>query len=116
MNLYQASNPFIKDARSVQLAHPAQGGGGVKSLKNIFKLVSLVMAAVCLSTCTSSAPSTSNVRSEPPRGFFDSLGDHLTERECNVVKFTCPYGFGPAGEPCDCTEPSGIVRQGRTIK
>jgi hypothetical protein len=42
--------------------------------------------------------------------------DELTERECNVVRFTCPYGFGPAGEPCDCTDPRGVVLRGKTVK
>jgi hypothetical protein len=70
----------------------------------------------CFSACASNAPTRYNPRSEAPRGFFDSLADQLTERECNVARFTCPYGFGPAGEPCECTDPRGIVRAGRTIK
>jgi len=50
------------------------------------------------------------------RSFFDRLSDALTERECSVVRFTCPFGLGPAGEPCYCTDPSGVVLQGRTVK
>jgi hypothetical protein len=89
-----------------------------------------VFALLCISTCTSSAPAPSApVTSLPatsapfgsmsraqPRGFWDRLSDHLTERECFVHRFTCPYGFGPAGEPCECTEPGGLVRKGTTIK
>ena len=80
------------------------------------------MAMLWLSACASSPPADSpaaintNLRSEPPRGFFERLGDNITERECNVSRFTCPYGFGPAGEPCECADPRGYVIQGRTIK
>jgi hypothetical protein len=53
---------------------------------------------------------------ETRSGFFNRLADQFSERECNVVRFTCPYGFGPAGETCDCTDPDGIVRKGWTVK
>jgi hypothetical protein len=55
-------------------------------------------------------------KKEQPRGFFDKLSDQMTERECSVARFSCPFGFGPANEPCDCTDPEGRVLQGRTIK
>ena len=71
---------------------------------------------ICLSACASNAPAGPTARSETKRGFFEKLTDEMTERECNVIRFTCPYGLGPAGEPCECTDPSGIVLNGRTIK
>ena len=66
--------------------------------------------------CASSATINSRGQPEAPRGFFDRLADSLSERECNVMRFTCPYGLGAAGEPCDCTDPKGVVLQGRTVK
>ena len=85
---------------------------------------SLFLLALSISGCTTTTTSSSTAfpanmmsgQAEAPRGFFDRLTDQLTERECNVGRFTCPFGLGPAGEPCDCTGPGGVVRQGRTIK
>ena len=93
-------------------------GRSTESVKKILQLLAFTMAVPWLSTCATNEPvtSSSKARSEPPRGFFDRLSDHLTERECNVARFSCPYGFGPAGEPCECTDPRGIVLNGRTIK
>ena len=86
------------------------------SLKN-FAAISLALAATSLlSACSGGTPADTKRRSEPPRGFFERVADNLTERECTVVRFTCPYGLGPAGEPCECTDPRGIVLLGRTIK
>ena len=51
-----------------------------------------------------------------PAGFSEVLMDQMTERECNVGRFICPFGLGPAGETCTCTDPSGVVLTGRTIK
>lgn len=51
-----------------------------------------------------------------PEGFFGKLVDSVTERECDVVRFTCPFGLGPAGEPCECVDSKGVVRKGTTIK
>ena len=51
-----------------------------------------------------------------PQGFFGRLADAMTERECNVVRFTCPYGLGPADEPCECVDPEGVLRKGVTVK
>jgi hypothetical protein len=80
-------------------------------------LLSLAVPGCETTTTTMPGPSSgSAVRSEAPRGFFDKLTDAITERECSVAHFTCPYGFGPAGEPCDCTDPRGVVLQGRTVK
>jgi hypothetical protein len=90
--------------------------------KSFFVLSALGLVALSIATCTSSPTPTPNrtfgvgTRVEPPRGFFERLADEFTERECNVVRFTCPYGLGPAGEPCECTEPNGVVLKGRTIK
>jgi len=68
----------------------------------------------CTTTTTTSR--ISRQQQDPPRGFFQKLMDEMTERECNVAKFTCPYGLGPADEPCECTDPSGVVLKGRTVK
>jgi hypothetical protein len=79
------------------------------------------LAAQWISACTTTTtiegiPMGSSGRKEPPKGFFERLADEFTERECNVFRFTCPYGLGPADEPCECTEPNGVVLKGRTIK
>jgi len=78
-----------------------------------------ILAAICASSCTTTTTTTtSNYRAQAdkPQGFFERLADAITERECNVMRFTCPYGWGPAGEPCDCTDPKGVVLKGTTIK
>jgi len=69
--------------------------------------------AACAPTTTSSDP---RWQANQQRGFFERLLDEVTERECNVGRFTCSYGLGPADEPCDCTDPSGVVLKGRTVK
>lgn len=81
-----------------------------------WKAILLIVAAVSTSTCATQSSGPNRFGAPAPRGFFDKLADELTERECNVVRFTCPYGFGPAGEPCDCTDPRGVVLKGRTVK
>lgn len=77
-----------------------------------------MLSTLCASSCTTTTTTTSDFRgkAEKPQGFFERLADSITERECNVLRFTCPYGWGPAGEPCDCTDPKGVVIQGTTIK
>jgi len=88
-------------------------------LNSLLFIVFLSLAASGCETTTTTMPSPSSAstgRKEAPRGFFDKLTDAITERECSVARFTCPYGFGPAGEPCDCTDPRGVVLQGRTVK
>jgi hypothetical protein len=88
--------------------------------KTLSALSALGLVVLSIATCTSSPkPNTTfgvGTRAESSRGFFERLADEFTERECNVVRFTCPYGLGPAGEPCECTEPNGVVLKGRTIK
>ena len=79
-------------------------------------LVALWISACTTSPTTNSPTTGGRAPTEPPRGFFERLADEFTERECNVFRFTCPYGLGPAGEPCECTEPNGVVLKGRTIK
>jgi hypothetical protein len=83
-------------------------------------LILSAFAVGCSTTTTTEPVSTvTTVRKEPknqPGGFFERLLDRITERECRVPGFTCPYGLGPADEPCDCTDPSGRVLYGRTIK
>jgi len=80
-----------------------------------------ILTAVCASSCTTTTTTVTRdyptkAKAEKPQGFFGRLADAVTERECNVVRFTCPYGWGPAGEPCDCTAPNGVVLKGATIK
>ena len=83
---------------------------------SVVYLFQLLLLTVALSSCSSSRPGLADRQAKPEPGFFERLRDQLTERECNVVRFTCPYGFGAAGEPCDCTDPRGVVLFGRTIK
>jgi len=86
-------------------------------MASLLKLTGSALLFLSLCNCTSSTPANSGARrSEPTQGFFEKVADQFTERECNVYRFTCPYGLGPAGEPCDCTDPRGIVIMGRTIK
>jgi hypothetical protein len=84
------------------------------------KFTAVLTVTLSLAGCSESTekiPSShTKLRSAASRGFFDRVADHFTERECNVVRFTCPFGFGPAGEPCECVDPRGIVRQGSTVK
>jgi len=81
-----------------------------------FLFFGLGLGILGCTTETSEAPARIGTKSQPPSGFFNRLVDQFTERECNVIRFTCPYGLGPAGEPCDCTDPDGVVRQGSTVK
>jgi hypothetical protein len=81
-----------------------------------FLFFALGLGILGCTTETSEAPARIGTKSQPPSGFFNRLVDQFTERECNVIRFTCPYGLGPAGEPCDCTDPDGVVRQGSTVK
>jgi len=79
----------------------------------------LLLIAVSAAGCvTTSEPvgrfqSTSQTK---PSGFIDRMLDNLSERECDVGRFTCPYGLGSAGEPCDCVGPNNVVYQGHTVK
>ncbi len=78
----------------------------------------LVMAIGAGGCVTTSEPvgMSSAMRREPPSGFFDRLLDNFTERECNVGRFTCSYGLGAAGVPCECVGPDNVVYSGRTVK
>ncbi|GEM_PF-1464567 len=82
-----------------------------------FYLWCLILLNILVMSCATTRTTTVSRRQvEEPRGFFGNLMDQMTERECNVGRFICPYGLGPAGEPCTCTDPSGIVLNGRTVK
>lgn len=81
-----------------------------------FCAVAVALAGCSGTDSTESVPPGVKGRAEPPRGFFDRLADNFGERQCNVVRFICPYGLGPAGEPCECTDPRGVVLRGRTVK
>jgi len=83
----------------------------------------LLLLSVWLSGCASvdaerpvSSPFPGAAKSPSRPGFFERFADSFTERECNVGRFTCPYGLGAAGEPCECDDPRGFVRKGQTIK
>lgn len=75
------------------------------------------LAHGCVTSTTPAATTTGGTRREAkPSGFFGKLLDRFTARECRVATFACPYGIGPADEPCECTDPSGRVLFGRTVK
>ena len=77
----------------------------------------LLLAVLSTSSCVTETVTTPmRNQTEKPQGFFGRLADAITERECNVVRFTCPYGLGPADEPCECIDPKGVVLKGTTIK
>ena len=76
----------------------------------------LVTIPFILFACSSTTTTVSSREPKSPPGFFERLADQLTERECNVGRFICPYGWGPAGEPCECIGPKGVVFNGRTVK
>src|SRR4051794_30204135 len=78
----------------------------------------LLLICVANLACNSSPTLTgvSRHQSKTPPGFLDQMMNQVTTRECNVGNFTCPFGMGAAGEPCDCTDPSGVIRNGRTVK
>jgi hypothetical protein len=75
------------------------------------------LVAGCVTTTSRASPATGSTRRDAKSaGFFARLVDRFTARECRVATFSCPYGFGPADEPCECTDPSGRVLFGRTVK
>ncbi|MGH7846157.1 MAG: hypothetical protein ACREQW_13440 [Candidatus Binatia bacterium] len=95
----------------------------MKTISKISFWTPMKIFLVCLAALTASCSSTDTSRqqtygrqAQKPSGFFERLMDRITERECLVGGFSCPYGLGPADEPCECTEPSGRVLGGRTIK
>ena len=85
-------------------------------LKGIAWRISCAAIAFAMFACASSAPVSSRGAAASQKSFWGKVSDHVTERQCSVYRFSCPYGFGPAGEPCDCTDPRGFVIQGITIK
>jgi len=86
----------------------------ISSKLHLWFLISINI--LVMSCATTSTTTQSRRQAQEPRGFFGSLMDQMTERECNVGRFICPFGLGPAGEACTCTDPSGVVLTGRTIK
>ncbi len=83
------------------------------------RIVWLFVFAITLGGCTTTSeqvPAFYSSRQERPSGFVDRLIDNFSERECNVGRFTCSYGLGSAGEPCDCVGPGNVVFKGYTIK
>lgn len=78
-------------------------------------LLTLAVTAGCVTTSERVVPFQATQR-EKPSGFFDRLVDSLSARECDVGRFTCSYGLGAAGEPCDCVGPDNVVFSGRTVK
>lgn len=77
----------------------------------------LIFINILVMSCAKTSTTTvSRRQTEEPPGFFGNMMNQITERECNVGRFICPYGLGPAGESCTCTDPSGVVLTGRTVK
>lgn len=91
----------------------AQCRGGARLRYLLILCISMFVIA-CAAAETPPAPRRQSAPPEP--GFFERLRGEFTERGCNVGRFVCPYGLGPAGEPCECTDPSGRVLQGRTVR
>jgi len=86
-------------------------------LQLLVKMLMLSFAAACTNSSNATPPNANPYNQQKaPQGFFDRMVDSITERECFVGRFSCPYGLGPAGEPCDCTDPKGVVLSGRTVK
>ena len=77
---------------------------------------SILTLPFILFACSSTPTAVSSREPKPAPGFFERLTDQLTERECNVGRFICPYGWGPAGEACECIGPGNFVFNGRTVK
>ena len=84
-----------------------------RKMKSALAMLGVILVFGCSSH---SSDNSSGKLQDKSKGFFGKAIDQITERECNVAKFTCPYGLGPADEPCECTDPSGRVWQGRTVK
>ena len=80
----------------------------------------LLLLLICIANfgCNSSSNlnGISRHQSKPTPGFLDQMMNQVTTRECNVGNFTCPFGLGAAGEPCDCADPYGVIWTGRTVK
>ena len=96
-------------------AHPRKEPARMPRKHGFFCVIGLLffLAAGCSSTSTTTF---SRGQTDQPRGFWQKMVDQITERQCNVGRFICPYGMGPAGEPCECTDPAGYLLKGRTVK
>jgi len=81
-----------------------------------FGLLALGLFAAGCVTTSEPVPLYQSTQREKPSGFFERLLDNFSERECNVGRFTCDYGLGAAGEPCDCVGPDNVVFSGWTVK
>jgi hypothetical protein len=79
-------------------------------------LLFMLAAVASLSCTTTTTTEPKGQKKEEPAGFWARMTDQITERQCRVTRFSCPYGLGPAGERCECTDPSGRVWQGWTVK
>jgi hypothetical protein len=78
-----------------------------------------IVIVTCLNVfaCSGTTTTPASRRQTPPApGFFERMKNEFNKRDCNVGRFVCPYGLGPVGEPCECTDPSGVVVRGRTVK
>ena len=107
-------NPVIKVMDTMKPQQSRQPD--IAKSKYRLRWLLLPILALSITSCTTTSTATVSRRQPEERGFFGSLADQVTERECNVGRFICPFGLGPAGEPCTCTDPSGIVLNGRTVK
>jgi hypothetical protein len=79
----------------------------------------LVIFAIFLAGCVTTServPLYDSKSRDKPNGFFERMSDSFSERECNVGRFTCSFGLGSAGEPCECVGPNNVVYQGHTVK
>jgi hypothetical protein len=79
-------------------------------------LAGTALLGACTTVTEPAMPTYLGRQPEKPTGFFGRLADSFSERECYVGRFTCPYGLGPAGEPCECVAPDGVVYKGNTVK
>ena len=86
-----------------------------KRLESLLRAVLVLIVSISLVAC-GSATGAGRQADKSTTSSTGGLLDYITERECKTGKFICPYGFGPAGKPCTCTDPSGRVWQGFTIK
>ena len=58
-----------------------------------FSWFSLATISCVLFACSSTTNPVSSREAISPPGFFERMADQLTERECNVGRFICPYGW-----------------------
>ena len=109
-------NPDVEHTRAIPMNHDMRSKRQERSWDRAVRLFYVSIGLLYLDGCTSTTTTVSRGQTKQPRGFMEKMVDQITERECNVGRFICPYGLGPAGEPCDCTDPSGYVLKGLTVK